>query len=374
MDDQLADIENQTRFQALLATAVDGIVVIDASGVVQVYNAACERLFGYRAEEVIGRNVNMLMPDPYRENHDRYIEAYRKTGMRKIIGIGREVVGRRRDGSTFPMYLSVGEGRLGTESLFVGIIHDITERQATEQRMQELQAELLHVSRLNAMGQMASGLAHELNQPLTAIMNYIKAADRSLNTIDAGLAGHAHDLLDKAAAQTARAGQIIRRLRDFIEKRPPNYSPENLNRVIEESLVFSPVGSANIQIRLKLEQDLPLVSIDKVQIQQVMLNLIRNGVEAMERSDRRDLCISTDGKSPAHVRVCVSDTGAGLPQEMADKLFHPFVTTKKDGMGIGLSICLSIIEAHGGRLAAEPNPGGGAIFSFELPRGDRGAS
>jgi len=352
--DRIDDAESRARLDALLATAVDGIVIIDAAGIVQVYSPACERLFGYRAEEVVGRNVKMLMPSPYREEHDGYLENYRRTGEKRIIGIGREVMGQRKDGSTFPMYLSVGEGKLGGEGMYVGIIHDITERryqehalrerearlssiletvpdaitiideqgliesfspaaerlfgyafaevlgknvrmlmpspyrenhdgymdryrrtgekriigigrivvgqrrdgttfpmelavgeivvgqrrlftgfirditerQSTERRLQELQSELLHVSRLSAMGQMASALAHELNQPLSAIMNYAKAARRTIDGLDDPQIGRAVELIDKAAAQTGRAGQIIRRLREFIEKGKSNQAFE----------------------------------------------------------------------------------------------------------------------------------------------------
>src|SRR6185295_18343644 len=200
-------LKQDALFSTLIATAVDGIIVIDGSATVQVYNTACERLFGYMAEEVVGHNVKMLMPARYRDEHDEYIEHYRETGEKRIIGIGREVVGRRKDGSTFPMYLSVGEGKLNDRTIYVGIIHDLTDRLATARRMQELQSELLHVSRLSAMGQMTAALAHELNQPLTAIMNYVTAAKRTLGTGEGAQVPRAQDFIDKAAAQTARAGQ-----------------------------------------------------------------------------------------------------------------------------------------------------------------------
>ena len=364
--------ENQrtdTLFQTLIATAVDGIIVIDRSGTVEIYNAACERLFGYPASEVIGQNVNMLMPSPYREEHNKYIAHYHQTGERRIIGIGREVVGRRKDGTTFPMYLSVGEGKLDGKTIFVGIIHDLTPREVTTRRLQSLQSELLHVSRLSAMGQMTAALAHELNQPLTAIMNYINAARRTVAASDAPEAARATELMDRAAKQTGRAGQIIRQLREFVEKRESARSEMDLNKVIEEAIALGLVGSidASVKLRTRLAPDLPHVLIDKIQIQQVMINLVRNSIEAMLAVATRELSVETKRGEKGFVEVAVSDTGPGLPEEVASRLFQPFVTTKEKGMGVGLSICQSIIEGHNGRIWATPNEGRGVTFRFRLP-------
>src|SRR6185312_7964824 len=209
-----ARIQNDALFRALIATAVDGIMVIEERGSIIVYNQACERLFGYRPEEVVGQNVKMLMPPPYRQEHDGYLGHYRETGEKRIIGIGREVLAQRKDGTTFPMYLSVGEGVLEGQRIFVGIIHDLSERHATARRMQDLQNELLHVSRLSAMGQMTAAIAHELNQPLTAILNYINAARRTIANLSGDQGVRVAELIEKAANQTSRAGQIIRQLRD----------------------------------------------------------------------------------------------------------------------------------------------------------------
>jgi two-component system sensor kinase FixL len=353
-------------FQALIATAVDGMVVIDAEGIVEVYNPACERLFGYAADEVIGRNVAMLMPAPYREAHDGYIAAYRRTGIARIIGIGREVVGRRKDGSTFPMYLSVGEGSVGERPIFVGIIHDISNRRDAERRLQDLQAELLHVSRLTAMGQMSSGLAHELNQPLTAIMNYIKAARRTVEAVEDPRVARALELVDKAAAQTQRAGQIIRRLRDFVEKGETHRRLEDINATVAEAVALGLAGGGDVERRFDYAPGLADVMIDRIQIQQVVLNLVRNAVEAMAGCARRELRIATalvDGM----VEITVADTGPGLPPEILDRLFQPFVTTKENGMGIGLSLCRTIADAHGGELTAATGEQGGAVFRIRLP-------
>lgn len=361
--------ESAARLEALLATAVDGIVIIDAMGNVQVYSPACEKLFGYTADEVIGQNVKMLMPAPYREEHDGYLEHYRTTGQKRIIGIGRDVHARRKDGSTFPMYLSVGEGIIAGEQIFVGIIHDITERRSTERHLRDVQAELLHVSRLSAMGQMAAALAHELNQPLSAVMNYVNAARRTIAGIEIPEVVRSLEYLEKASAQTSRAGQIIRRLREFIAKGKSNRASENLNKVVEEAVALSVTGLAesNVKVRTEYQAELPPVLIDKIQIQQVILNLVRNSFEAMKSVERRELTISTLTDEAGSVVVSISDTGPGLTPEVQAQLFQPFTTTKQDGMGIGLSICRSIIESHDGLLWASANTEHGVTFAFRLP-------
>jgi two-component system sensor kinase FixL len=231
-------LDSDALFRTLIATAVDGIIVIDERATIQIYGAACERLFGYTEAEVVGKNVKMLMPSPYREEHDGYIHNYQSTGVKRIIGIGREVIGQRKDGSTFPMYLSVGDGRLDQEIIYVGIIHDLTARNMTTRRMQDLQNELLHVSRLSAMGQMTAALAHELNQPLTAVLNYINAARRSAGSLHDPQAQRVVDLIDKAAHQTSRAGQIIRQLREFVEKRETARNIVSMNTVVEEAIAL----------------------------------------------------------------------------------------------------------------------------------------
>ena len=364
-----AEVHSDALFRTLIGTAVDGIIVIDEHGIMSTYNEAAQRLFGYRSEEVLGKNVNMLMPSPYRGEHDGYLKDYRKTGEKRIIGIGREVVGRRKDGTTFPMYLSVGEGVLESKRIFVGIVHDLTTRTVTAQRLQDLQNELLHVSRLSAMGQMTAAIAHELNQPLAAVLNYVNAARRVVSTMTDTHAGRLSELIDKAANQTSRAGKIIRQLRDFVEKREASRADANLNLVIEETIALAAIGSAdaNVQLTIELQPELPAVLIDKIQMQQVVINLIRNSLEAMQQVPVRELRIKTSRGGENEVIVTISDTGPGLPPEIANRLFHPFVTTKEKGMGIGLSICRSIVEAHGGRIWAASNENSGATFHVTLP-------
>ena len=363
----------KVQFETLMETAVDGIIVTNSSGLVKAFNPACERLFGYDAGEIVGKNVKALMPAPYREKHDQYMADYQSSGIKKIIGLGREVTGRRKDGSVFPMYLSVGEGRLEGESIFVGIIHDLSARHSAERQLKNLRTELLHVSRLSDMGQLASALAHELNQPLTAVVNYVKAASRTLGAEQGKSTPRfekTQGLLDKAKEQTLRAGQIVKRLRDFIRKGESQRSAESMSEIVEEVLELALVGAAEAEIvvHTDLQPRLPHAYVDKVQIQQVILNLVRNSVEALQGVSERHIHISTcfDEKHRSLI-TSVSDSGPGLTIEVLDKLFQPFVTTKQNGLGVGLSICKSIIDAHGGQILANNNREGGANFQFSLP-------
>ncbi len=353
--------------RSILETVPDAMVVIDRHGVIQQFSKAAERLFGWRTAEVCGQNVRILMPSPYREQHDEYLDRYLTTGERRIIGIGRVVVGQRKNGSTFPIELSIGEVDQGGQRLFTGFIRDLTERQQTRARLQELQDELLHVSRLRSMGEMAAALAHELNQPLTASANYVAAALRLIDGPQPDLA-HIRHALALASAQTMRSGEIIRRLRAFVERGETARRPEQLDALVEEASALALVGLGDRGVTVKFVRDpnLPPVIADRVQVQQVLLNLLRNAVEAMETSPVRELTLGTT-RWDSMVAVSVADTGSGIPPSIEAQLFQPFVTTKSEGMGIGLSVCRAIVEAHGGRLWVEPNPGGGTVFCFTLP-------
>jgi len=359
--------QSEARLQSILETVPDAMIVIDERGLIRSFSAAAERLFGYTAEEVRGLNVRVLMPSPYREEHDRYLYRYHATGERRIIGIGRIVVGLRKDGTTFPMELAVGEVLLSGKREYTGFVRDITQKTESERRLQAIQAELLHVSRLTEMGQMAAGLAHELNQPLAAIGNYIAASQRLL---DRGNAKDASAAAQKAGEQVKRAGEIIRRLRDFVKRSDGEKRLEPLATVIEEAtaLGFAGMKSLGVKVELQISPEAASAMIDKIQIQQVLVNLIRNAIEAMADTPRRRLVIATQPRDTAWVEVQVSDSGPGLSPEVRERLFQPFVSTKAGGMGVGLSICRSIVEAHGGDLLAGNNEDGGATFSLTLPR------
>jgi two-component system sensor kinase FixL len=358
----------EAHLKSILASIPDAMIVIDERGAIQSFSAAAERLFAYQAHEVIGKNVKMMMPSPYRGDHDEYIARYLRTGEKRIIGIGRVVVGERKDGSTFPMELAVGEMRSNNARFFTGFIRDLTERQQTEARLQELQSELVHVSRLTAMGEMASALAHELNQPLSAIANYMRGSQRLLAGRTDEESVMVRDAMSKAAEQSLRAGQIIRRLRDFVARGETERRVESIKKLIEEASALALVGARDqgVRVTFKLDPSFDLVLADKVQIQQVILNLIRNALEAMEQSERRELVISTEPEEPEMIAVGVSDTGSGVAEDVASQLFQPFVTTKRQGMGVGLSISRTIVEAHGGKIRAEANAGGGTVFRFTL--------
>lgn len=360
-----SEMDKDLLFRALISTSADGIMVIDEGGRVLVYSDACKRLFGYAPEEVVGQNVKMLMPEPYHAEHDGYIRHYKETGERHIIGIGREVVGRRKDGTTFPMYLSVGDGTYADKRIFVGIVHDISLDRQRDQTIRELQHELVHSTRVTAMGQMSSAIAHELNQPLSTILAYAGAMKRLIGNDNPDL----REALEETAKAAARAGDIIRRLRSFVEKRTPNRTPESVPVLVSEAMALGSIGlrSDGIKISVTIQDGLMPVYIDKVQIQQVLVNLIRNAAEAMNGCATQELTITAERVGDENVVVSICDTGPGIADEIAAHLFQPFATTKEQGMGMGLNICRTIIEAHEGRIWADPNPSGGTTFRFRLP-------
>ena len=264
-------LAREAHLQSILDTVPEAMIVIDERGFIQSFSSAAERLFGCQAAEVIGQNVSMLMPAPYRENHDGYLQRYMTTGERRIIGIGRVVVGQRKDGSTFPMELAVGEMKSGDQRFFTGFIRDLTERQQTEARLQELQSELVHISRLTAMGEMASTLAHELNQPLSAIANYLKGSRRLLEGAGDEKSAAMRDALEKAADQAMRAGHIIRRLRDFVSRGESERRVESITKLVEEASALALVGVKDLGIRVQFQFNpaTDLVIADRVQVQQV---------------------------------------------------------------------------------------------------------
>jgi two-component system sensor kinase FixL len=359
----------EARLRSILETIPDAMILIDERGRVESLSTTAERLFGYVADEVVGRNIRMLMPTPHREQHDGYLERYLTTGERRIIGIGRVVVGQRKDGTTFPIHLTVGELRLADRHYFTGFIRDLTDQQLAEARLKELQSEVTHMSRFTALGEMASTLAHEINQPLTAISNYLKGCQRLLERIEGEQALVLRDAVGKAADQALRAGHIIRRLREFVARGESERRIESLPKLVEDASTLALIGAREngVEVSFRLDATAELVLADRIQIQQVLVNLIRNAIEVMAESpNRRELEIATVANTDETVEVSVADTGAGLAPEVAAHLFQPFVTTKRKGMGLGLSICRTIVEAHGGRIWVDSRAGGGTIFRFTL--------
>ena len=360
----------ELELRALLDAAVDAVIVIDHEGRIETFNPAAERLFGYSAAEIGGRNVCMLMPDPQRAEHEGYLRAYLTTGRAHIIGIGREVVALRRDGSVFPVSLSVGQIAGFRPPRFVGLIHDISDRKRAEEEMRQSHEKLMHVARLSTMGEMATSLAHEINQPLTAIATYAQATLRMLDSPAGADEAELRDTLAQITAQALRAGEVIRRLRGLAMNRAAHTEALDLNRLIEDLRVLAEPDARLNDVRLTLElaPTVAPVAADPIQIQQVLLNLVRNAIDAtLERPDAlREIVVRTYNH-PDAVEVAVIDHGAGVPAAIADELFNPFFTTKPAGTGLGLAISRSIIRAHRGKLGYRPTPGGGTTFMFTLP-------
>ena len=364
--------ELQTReahLQSILDTVLDATVVSTRDGRIVSFNAAAERQFGYLEAEVVGENLRILMPEPYHREHDGYLQRYLETGEKRIIGVDRVVVGRRKDGSTFPMKLAVGETRTNGQTFFTGFIRDLTEREESAIRLQDLQGQLARLARLNEMGEMASTLAHELNQPLSAIANYVHGCARLLKDLDDAVAVRLRDALEETAKQSLRAGQIIRQLREFVTKGETEKAPENIRTLVEEAGALALAGSREKGVRavFDFQPGADIVFVDRIQIQQVLTNLMRNAIEAMQTSPRRELVVRTEQSGEDEVTVFVDDTGPGISSEIAAELFKPFTTTKPGGMGIGLSISRRIIEAHGGTMTVSASTAGGARFRFTLP-------
>lgn len=361
-------VEREAHLTSILNTVPDATIVIERDGRIVSFNSAAVRQFGYQEQDVVGKNVSMLMPQPYRQEHDGYLQRYLSTGEKRIIGIDRVVVGARKDGSTFPMKLAVGEMRSGDKLFFTGFVRDLTEREESEARLQEIQAELARLARLNELGEMASTLAHELNQPLSAIANYAQGCSRILSGMPDATASRMREATEEISAQSLRAGQVIRHLREFVMRGEIERAPEDIRKLVEEAGALALVGSRERGVRtiFDFQPGADMVMVDRIQIQQVLINLMRNAMEAMRDSDKRELVVRTVPNDKS-VLVEVSDTGPGISEEISSQLFRPFVTTKAGGMGIGLSISKRIIEAHGGVISVTGNHNGGATFHFTLP-------
>jgi two-component system sensor kinase FixL len=360
----------EEHLRSILATVPEAMVVIDEKGIMLSFSPAAERLFGYQEAGVRGRNVSLLMPSPDRERHDGYLERYLATGEARIIGKGRIVTGLRADGSTFPMALSVGEAHSSDQRLFTGFIQDLTERRDFEERLEELQSELIHVSRLSAMGTMASTLAHELNQPLTAIASYGEAVAAVLEGDAPADKAMLREVVGEMAQQSLRAGRIVRRLREFVSKGDLAKTVEDLPKVIEEASALALVGAKEkgVITHFAYAPEATPVLIDRVQVQQVLINLIRNAIEAMEGAAEKRLDVVTTLVDPSTVQVSIADIGGGIAPEVRKNLFQAFNSSKEAGMGLGLSICRTIVEAHGGHIKAIDREGGGTEFQFTLIR------
>lgn len=370
--------EETSLLELIIETAPDAIVTADSEGRILIFSPAAEHIFGYPEDEAVGRNLSMLMPEPYRSEHDGYMTRYLETGEKRIIGIGREVRAQRKSGEVFVAEVAVGELKLGQRHVFTGFIRDVSDRALAEGRAHELQHRLERVARIQMLGEMSAALAHEVNQPLAAIANFARAAQRSLQSdtpdLDA-IAGHLAVIVE----QSLRSGEIIRRMRSMIDRGRAEIRPDDINDIIAEAIRVGRIGTfrEGPEVHLDLARDLPRVMADRVQIQQVILNLMRNAIEAVEddhhlltiesrRGDAPGRIVLSAGVSGDEVLVSIRDSGPGIADHVLDTVFDPLVTTRETGLGVGLAVCRTIVSAHGGRIWAE-NSDQGAIFHFTLP-------
>jgi two-component system, LuxR family, sensor kinase FixL len=364
-----------SELQALLDACVDAVVIIDHLGAIETFNHTACRMFGYTEAEIAGRNVGTLMPEPDRSRHGEHLARYLRTEQAHIIGIGREVIAQRRDGSQFPASLAIGRIDGGATPRFVGFIHDLSQRRAQEaesraaqEAVREARERLTHVARLSTLGEMTTGLAHEINQPLTAITMYAQAAERLARqaTPDLGEVMHA---LRQISSQALRAGEIIKRLRSLVRDRQSSKALLDLNLVVRELAVLaeSDARANEVQLQIELSGELPPVLGDPVQLQQVMLNLVRNAIDAVQapQFERQVWLRTAPCEAGAEMSVC--DLGPGLDPAIRNRLFEAFATTKPEGTGLGLVISRSIIKSHGGRLDWRANQPRGSCFYFQLP-------
>lgn len=364
--------EHALREQAYIIDQVhDAVIGADLAGSITLWNRGAEHLFGFRADEALGKHMWRLCSEERREILEREVVLpLRQRGSHEV-----EIELRRKSGEMFPAHLSMTllTDDRGVPSRLIGYCIDMTERNRVEEAMRQHQAQLAHVSRVSALGQMAAGLAHELNQPLTAIINYTRGCAHRMRSRSERTA-KLREAMEQAAVQAERAADIIRSLRTMIGKGEPRRDWEDVNALVHEVLPFAEAETHPhaVAVRLELTPHLPRVQVDGIQIEQVILNLVRNAADAMRETalERRELTIRTAESAGHRVEIAVRDAGHGLPPEIARDVFEPFFTTKSNGLGMGLSISRSIIEAHGGNLWATANADGGATFHFTLPAGE----
>lgn len=358
----------QSHLKSILESVPDGMIVIDEAGQILAFSKAAEVLFGYKADDIIGRNVRQLMAGRDETNHDQYISNYLRTGKRQIIGVGRVVTARRSDGTLFTIDLKIGEAKIGDHWLFTAFVRDLTEQMRAEMRMREMQSELVHFSRLSAVGTMASALAHELNQPLTAVANYLEAGRDILDS--PGEQNHAllREALDEGARQAVRAGDIVRKLRGYVSRGEIDARSIELQPLLNDAAALArlSLSSKDVPVTLDVAPDVGNVLADPIQVQQVVINLVRNAQDALSATPNPKIRINAQRGEDGLIEVSVCDNGTGLDEEVKKSLFKPFTTSKSGGMGLGLSICQTIVEAHGGSICADLAPDGGTCFRFTL--------
>jgi two-component system sensor kinase FixL len=355
---------------ALLEAAVDAIVIADGWGRILRFSRSAQELFGYTEAEAQGQYVSLLMPEPYRSQHDVYLRAYREGGPASIIGIGREIVGQKADGEVFPIHLSVGEIAAGADARFVGIIRDLSAEKLAEATVRELETHLAHADRLVMLGELTAGIAHEINQPLTAIAAYADAGTRLSHSEAPGAKDELDNICARVAEQARRAADVVTRLRMLSRRatlRRDSHDPSEL--VTSVLLLFEhELANSGITLEAQSEPDLPPLNVDEIQLQQVMVNLIKNSIDALKSARIPEPGIRVRlARAGNAIEFSVRDNGPGVPEKLEPRLFEPFFTTKLRGVGLGLSICRNIAVAHGGTLKYGRAPDGGAEFTLSLP-------
>lgn len=359
-----------TAIDALMAAAVDAIIIINHRGLIEQFNPAAEMIFGYTEASLLGRNVNILMPEPYHSQHDQFIARYQETGKAAIIGRGREVDGLKKDGSTFPMFLSVGEIRDAGGSRFVGIIKDLSEFRESSEHVRQLEEKLLHADRLVILGELTAGIAHEINQPLTAIAAYADAGRTLVERGDNMPLEDLKSLYERIAEQSRRAADVVQRLRKLVRSGTVSKTKNNINYIIKNILLLFEyeIKKTNIDLIFYPLESLPDMYLDEVHIQQIMVNLVKNALDAIMQSNQQQGRIEIRlKKGGADVLISVTDNGPGVAESHRSQLFESFFTTKPNGIGLGLSICKNIAGAHGGNLSYSRPRDGGSCFTLSLP-------
>jgi PAS domain S-box-containing protein len=362
--------ESAARLGAVVATAVDGVILIDARGLIMKFNPACERLFKYRTEEVIGQNVRMLMPAPYRTEHDGYLRNYLTSGKKKIIGIGREVVGQRKDGSTFPMDLSVGEAKQDGGSIFVGIIHDLTDRKRTEEQ-------LIQAQKMEAVGQLSGGIAHDFNNLLTVIVGNAEYLGEQLAS-----RSDLKRIADDICSAGERGAELTQRLLAFSRKQTLRPVETECNRLLESMhKLLRRALREDIEIVTDFDPDLRVAFADPAQLESAILNLALNAQDAMASGgrlsittanaslDNQDHNIHPEVRTNEYVLIAVTDNGAGMSKPVLDRVFEPFFTTKDvgKGSGLGLSMVYGFAKQSNGHVSIYSEPGLGTTVRIYLP-------
>ncbi len=350
---------------------VEGFITINQAGFIESINNSITTIFGYQEDELIGKNVTILMPENVRKQYDGFLVHYLKMHKSKIIGKTRQLEGQRKKGSIFPLDLSVSEYKVDNQSHFIGVIRDCSDRVNKEVLVKKHLDELAHVTRLGLMGEMAAGIAHEVNQPLAAIATYSQVCLKMLQSEEMSVTA-LEEVLTKTEKQACRAGQLISHMRSFVSSKQVYRSRVDIHDLIRNAmeLAADECKQFSIKCNLELAESLPLITVDDIQIEQVLLNLLKNAIDVLAKKPKgesRILSIQSYVVDNKYIEIRVKDNGPGINEQEKAKIFTPFFTTKSSGMGMGLSICQSLIISHGGQLRFNSAKSKGTTFYFNLP-------